>query len=59
MGIGEDLVRDAMAIGHRVEKGAVEAMRNFAKKVFDGPGTEAVPTCCSGKAKKGGTSCCG
>jgi AhpD family alkylhydroperoxidase len=59
MGIGEGLVRDAMAIGHRVEQGAVSAMRNFSKQALDGPGTEAVPACCRGTTKKGGTSCCG
>jgi AhpD family alkylhydroperoxidase len=61
MGIGEDRVRDAMAIGHRVEKGAVEAMRSFSKQVFDGGPAAAPqpPACCSGTTKKRGKSCCG
>ena len=56
LGIAEAEIREAMAIGHMVEKGAMAAMKQFSAGVFEAPAT-AAPSCCkSGKSK--GKSCC-
>lgn len=57
MGIAEDEIREAIAVGHMVEKGAMAAMKQFSAGIFD---TNAAPPseCCpGGKAK--GDNCCG
>ena len=56
IGIEEAEIREAIAIGHMVEKGAMSAMRSFSATVFDAPAT-AAPSCCSGGKPKG-KSCC-
>ena len=56
MGIEEAEIREAITIGHMVEKGAMSAMRSFSATVFDAPAT-AAPSCCSGGKPKG-KSCC-
>jgi AhpD family alkylhydroperoxidase len=55
LGIGEEDIRAAVAVGQQVEKGAGAAMREFAEKVVGG-GEPAVrtPPCCSGGAVKNG-----
>jgi len=35
MGIAEDDIREAITIGHMVEKGAMSAMREFSQGVLD------------------------
>jgi AhpD family alkylhydroperoxidase len=57
LGIGEDTIREAIAAGHMVEKGAMSAMRQFSEGIFDAQ----APTggnCCPGAAT-GKKSCCG
>ena len=57
LGVEEAGIREAIAIGHMVEKGALSAMREFSAGVFDAPATAAAPSCCSGGSSKG-KSCC-
>lgn len=57
LGLGEEDIRAAVAVGQQVEKGAGAAMREFVEKVVGG-GEPAVrtPPCCTGVAAKKG--CC-
>ncbi len=56
LGIDGAEIREAMAVGHMVEKGAMAAMKQFSAGVFEAPAATA-PSCCkSGKSK--GNSCC-
>lgn len=58
LGIQDEEIREAIAVGHMVEKGAMSAMRQFAGEVFDAPATTAVaPSCCGGE-KARGKGCC-
>ena len=58
LGIQDEEIRAAIAVGHMVEKGAMSAMRQFAGEVFDAPAaTAAAPSCCGGD-KVRGKSCC-
>ena len=41
MGIGEDEIREAMAVGKMVQKGAMAAMNKFAQSILDGPNHSA------------------
>lgn len=41
MGIEEDQIREAIAVGHMVEKGAMSAMGQFAEGIFDATAAEA------------------
>ena len=52
MGIEEADIREAIAIGHMVEKGAMSAMRQFSAGVFDASAA-ATPSCCGGVKAKG------
>lgn len=56
--IGEAEIREAIGVGHMVEKSAMSAMRKFADGVFDGPAQEA-PDCCTGTAAVGAKNCYG
>ena len=57
MGIEENEIREAMTVGHMVEKGAMAAMQQFAAGIFGAPSAAAGGACCGdGKAK--GKSCC-
>ena len=56
MGIGESEIREAVAVGHMVEKRAMSAMRQFAAGIFDAPAAEAAGRCGNGKSK--GKGCC-
>ena len=56
MGIDENEIREAIAVGHMVEKGAMAAMRQFAGGVFGAPTVAATPSCCEG-AKSRGKGC--
>jgi AhpD family alkylhydroperoxidase len=51
-------IREAMAVGHQMEKGALLMMRKFEEIVFDSPVGD-VPSCCSDMSARGGKSCCG
>ena len=56
LGISEAEIREAMAVGHRVEKGAMVTMKQFSAGVFETPAA-AAPSCCKG-GKSNGKSCC-
>jgi AhpD family alkylhydroperoxidase len=56
IGIEEDEISEAIDVGHMVEKGAMSAMRDFAKGVMDAPAGKA-SDCCTGRSKKG-AGCC-
>ena len=47
LGVSEAEIREAMAVGHRVEKGSMVAMKQFAAGVFEAPAAVA-PSCCKG-----------
>lgn len=55
-GLTDDEIREAIAVGHMVEKGAMAAMRQFSEGIFDAK-VPAGGSCCAGGApgKKG---CC-
>lgn len=57
LGIAETDIREAIAVGQMVEKGALSAMRQFAAGVFDAA-AGAEPACC-GDGKPKGKGCCG
>ena len=46
LGLTEDEIKDAIAVGHMVEKGSMSAMKKFSEQVFDAPAEEA-PSACS------------
>jgi len=54
LGIEEREIREAIAVGQMVEKGALSAMREFAAGVFDAPAASVkAPACCDGGKSKG------
>lgn len=58
LGVKDEEIREAIAVGHMVEKGAMTAMRQFAAEVFDAPAAVAAePSCCGGE-KARGKGCC-
>ena len=57
LGIKDEEIREAIAVGHMVEKGAMSAMRQFAAEVFETPAAAAAPACCGGE-KVRGKGCC-
>ena len=52
LGLSEVEIREAMAVGHMVEKGAMAAMKKFSAGVFEAPAA-AAPSCCNGGKPKG------
>ena len=58
MGIGDDDIREAIGMGHMVEKGAMAAMRDFSAGVLGERAQAGGPGCCSGGKGKS-KSCCG
>ncbi len=54
-GIDDDLIREAIKIGHMVDKGAMAAMRKYAAGIFDGPAETGAGCCSGGDNNKG---CC-
>ncbi len=55
LGIEDSEIREAIAVGHQVEKGAMAAMRRFSTDVMaDGRGNDG--GCCPGGPAPG---CCG
>jgi AhpD family alkylhydroperoxidase len=60
MGIDEQEIREAIAVGHKVEKGSMSAMRDFAQRVLDSPtqDNQDNSACCTGKTSPDGKSCC-
>lgn len=57
LGIAEDEIREAIAVGHLVGKGAMSAMQQFAAGVLEG-GVSQASGCCS-DVKSKGKNCCG
>jgi AhpD family alkylhydroperoxidase len=57
LGVDEQDIREAIAVGHMVEKGSMSAMRDFAESALDSLGQNA-STCCSGKTSQGKKKCC-
>jgi len=57
VGIGEQEIREAIAVGHQVEKGSMSAMAASARSVLD-PSTPSDSACCAGRTSPDGTSCC-
>jgi AhpD family alkylhydroperoxidase len=51
MGIDGHAIQEAVAVGHRVEKGSMSAMREFTKVLVDSPGQDA-PACCRTKGQE-------
>ena len=58
LGLSADQIDAAIEIGHMVEKGAMAAMREFAKGALDAP-TRKASACCPGNASSEMKSCCG
>jgi AhpD family alkylhydroperoxidase len=56
MGLEEGDIREAIDVGHRVEKGAMAAMRKFSEGVFEPPAA-ASPECC-GEGTPADKGCC-
>ena len=56
MGIEENEIREAIAVGHMVEKGSMTAMKQFADGVFGAPSATDSACCGGGKSKIKG--CC-
>jgi AhpD family alkylhydroperoxidase len=56
VGLTDDEIREAIAIGHMVEKGAMAAMKQFSAGVLDAKSEQPSGGCCGGGNKKGG--CC-
>jgi len=57
MGIEEQDIREAVAVGHQVEKGSMSAMTVFAKSVLDSS-TQRNSARCTGQISPDGESCC-
>jgi len=45
LGVGEGEIREALEMGHKVERGAMAAMKNYAKEVM-GESVSSAPVCC-------------
>ncbi len=55
IGLTEDEIREAIAVGHRVEKGAMAAMRKFSAGILDDQAETNTECCGDGDNNKG---CC-
>lgn len=56
LGLAEDEIREAIAVGHMVEKGAMSAMCQFSAEIFDEQ-RPAGESCCPG-GTAGTKGCC-
>ncbi len=60
LGIDEQEIREAVAVGQKVEKGSMSAMRDFTQQSLDSlaqdPQNNSAP--CTGKTQPNGKSCC-
>jgi len=55
LGIVEEDIRAAVAVGQQVERGAGSAMREYAEKVVGGGAVSTrTPSCCAGGTAKNG-----
>ena len=57
-GLTDDEIRSAIAVGHRVERGAMSAMREFSATVLDKNAAAPAGGGCCGPAERAG-GCCG
>jgi len=57
MGIDEKEIREAVAVGHKVEKGSTSAMRDFAEGLLGSPKQDDSASC-AGKTSPDGKSYC-
>ena len=58
LGLGEELIREAVAVGRMVEKGSGVAMRDYVEKVLGGGEPPERPSeCCGGSVSKKGCCC--
>ena len=57
LGIEDGMIREAIAVGHMVEKGSMIAMRQFADGILDVSASKTSGCCGADKAKSLG--CCG
>ena len=58
LGVADALIQEAITVGRMVERGAMSAMREFAKGAV-GASTQSAPACCGGAPSQGGKNCCG
>ena len=56
-GLTDDEIREAIAVGHMVEKGAMSAMRQFSVGILDAESEQPAGGCCPGGADKK-SGCC-
>lgn len=58
IGVGEEDIRAAIAMGHMVDTGAMNAMQEFTSSVLERtPGAAAGGACCGTDAGGGGCCC--
>ena len=60
MGIDEQEIREAVAVGQKVEKGSMSAMRDFTQRSLNAPAQDhqSNSACCAGETAPDGKSCC-
>ncbi len=60
VGLTDDEIREAIAVGHMVEKGSMAAMKQFSAAILDAPARPATPggCCCPGSAPTKKSGCC-
>jgi AhpD family alkylhydroperoxidase len=60
MGVDEQEIREAVAVGHKVEKGSMSAMRDFTQRSLNSPTQDHQDDSghCTGKSLPDGKSCC-
>jgi AhpD family alkylhydroperoxidase len=60
MGIDEQEIQEAVAVGQKVEKGPMTAMRDFARESLKAPAQnpQSSPACCAGATAPDRKSCC-
>jgi AhpD family alkylhydroperoxidase len=60
MGIDDQEIREAVAVGHKVEKGSMSAMRDFTERSLNSPtqDNQDNSACCADSSSPGGKSCC-
>ena len=58
VGLTDDEIREAITVGHRVEKGAMSAMRQFSCAILDTNAAAQADGRCCGPAERA-AGCCG
>lgn len=58
LGIEDGQIRAAISVGHMVEKGAMSAMREFARSAV-GEAPQTTSSCCASGPMQNGNNCCG